>query len=141
MRPDNPVALHQIASSQQQVEEVHRALSYLQPLILINAAKKFGVQDRRKVGIGPHLKVRQRFLQSVACGEHLRSRDPLGIHRSTALAPTLDVAVASQFDKPRLEPIEIWIGMLSPGGAQLAAQSPDRLGIHEQVVANIGGAG
>jgi hypothetical protein len=105
------VFANEVACVQQQVEEIERALSGLEPLIPIDTLEEFVVQECRQIGVGAQLELVERLHQQIPCLEHTRTRDAFRICRSAALPAPLEVAIAPEIDELRFEAVIVGGGL------------------------------
>ena len=134
MPPHLRIVPQQVARAKQEVEEVERARARLERFVGVHACQQLAMQERREVGVRPRPEIVERLRQRGARVEDLRARDALAVAGTTALAAAREIAIAPQIDELRLDAIEIGGGALR---AEVAAQSADRLGVDEQVVADV----
>ncbi len=97
--PHRGIVTKQISCADQQIEKVERALASFQPFVFVDASEQLLVEGGCQICVGRALKVGKRFRERVACGEHLRTGDPLCIRGPAPLAATLEVPIATQLDE------------------------------------------
>ena len=64
----------QIARTQQQVEEVERAMRGLQPFVAVDASLQFLAEQRRQIGVGVGLERVELLQQRLMRGVHIGTR-------------------------------------------------------------------
>ena len=105
--PHLDAVAHEVARSQQQVDEIERGGARLQFLIAVDGVQQRLLHERREVSIGLAGKNLQRRPQLLVSREDLVARHVAAVITRVSLAWTLERALSQQIDQRGLEPIVV----------------------------------
>ena len=104
---DLGVAGKQIAAAQEQVDEVERAGTLLQPFVSRNGLAQLDVQERGEVGVGGALKPIERAHRRLVRGPNGVAWDIRAVHPFATAAGPAQIPVLREIDQPRFQSVFI----------------------------------
>jgi hypothetical protein len=129
VRADLLAVAHEVPRSQEQIQEIERAVRGLQRFVAVKAPLQLVTKQRGEIGIGVRLELVEVGKQRLMGRLHVRPRDAFGERGPHSLPGPAEIPVPAQIDQHRLRRVVI---TSCRNQAELVADAPCGSGIDKQ---------